>query len=410
MVIQMIFIGQSVFSLHLYSYFGGKLPSFDPLSLIPLIVVIGSFVLLSVRKVQNSITKRMLLIILFSLALVTILSRQILPSSFEPGLKKIGPRDLVPKLSTFRWEWGMVFFLIIPLVFIAWQFTMREVVLYCVMIVAAEGILLFFPGQVHDPFFTIMNFFSDIIRSLAFGFVGWIENRLVTVQREQQAQLVKANRKLRDYARTSEKLAQTQERNRLARELHDTLAHTLSSVSVQLEATKALFDRDTEKARDMLEESIANTRSGLKETRRTLFDLRASELETFGLVQSIRNLGESAAERAGFEIHLDLDEKLDVLPEDIGHCLYRTTQEALENIVRHAGAEKVSVMMAGKDARISLRIKDDGAGFNPDAVADENLGLRGMRERVEMLGGEFSISSQPDKGTTLNATLKRDDD
>jgi len=362
MVIQMIFIGQSVFSLHLYSYFGGKLPSFDPLSLIPLIVVIGSFVLLSVRKVQNSITKRMLLIILFSLALVTILSRQILPSSFEPGLKKIGPRDLVPKLSTFRWEWGMVFFLIIPLVFIAWQFTMREVVLYCVMIVAAEGILLFFPGQVHDPFFTIMNFFSDIIRSLAFGFVGWIENRLVTVQREQQAQLVKANRKLRDYARTSEKLAQT------------------------------------------------NTRSGLKETRRTLFDLRASDLETFGLVQSIRNLGESAAERAGFEIHLDLDEKLDVLPEDIGHCLYRTTQEALENIVRHAGAEKVSVMMAGKDARISLRIKDDGAGFNPDAVADENLGLRGMRERVEMLGGEFSISSQPDKGTTLNATLKRDDD
>ena len=256
-----------------------------------------------------------------------------------------------------RWEWGLVFFLIIPLVFIAWQYSMREVVVYCILIVVAEIIPLFFPGTYNNPFINIMNIFSDIVRSLAFWVVGWIEHQLVSVQRDQQAQLVEANQKLRDYALTSEKLAQTQERNRLARELHDTLAHTLSSVSVQLEATKALFDRDAHKAKDMLDESIANTRSGLKETRRTLFDLRASELETLGLVQSIRNLGMSAAERAGFEINFDLDKTMDILPEDISHCLYRTAQEALENIVRHASAKNVSLVLGSEDGQLTLRIE-----------------------------------------------------
>ena len=255
-----------------------------------------------------------------------------------------------------------------------------------------------------------MNIFSDITRSLAFMVVGWIENRLVTVQRDQQKQLIKANRKLREYALTNEKLAQTQERNRLARELHDTLAHTLSSVSVQLEAIKALFERDTDKAKEMLDETLANTRSGLTETRRTLIDLRASELETYGLTQSIRNLGNSAAERGGFKIIFHLDKNMDILAEDISHCLYRVAQEALENAIRHSAAKNLTISLLFEDEEILMKITDDGVGFDPDKITKEQLGLRGMRERVEMLGGRFKITSDPASGTTITIYLDRNHD
>jgi signal transduction histidine kinase len=123
-----------------------------------------------------------------------------------------------------------------------------------------------------DVFFLLADFMGSFSRSVILAIVGWIENSLVTVQRKQHEQLVEANLKLQKYALTSEKLAQTQERNRLARELHDTLAHTLSSTSVQLEAIKALFDRDPNQAKQMLAQTLVNTKKGLAETRRALVD------------------------------------------------------------------------------------------------------------------------------------------
>ncbi len=140
--------------------------------------------------------------------------------------------------------------------------------------------------------------------------------------------IAEANLKLQKYALTSEKLAQTQERNRLARELHDTLAHTLSSTSVQLEAIKALFDRNPEQAKAMLAQTLDNTKSGLAETRRALVDLRSSELEAYGLTQALRNVFQSASERGGFKVEFHLEKKLDVLPDEISHTIYRTAQES----------------------------------------------------------------------------------
>jgi len=309
-----------------------------------------------------------------------------------------------------RSEWDMIFFLIIPLVFIAWQYSMREVIYYCLLIIAAEAVPLIFSENRRELFFMIANLISDIARSMILVIVGWIENQLVTLQREQHSQLVDANKKLRKYALTNEKLAQTQERNRLARELHDTLAHTLSSVSVQLEAIKALFDRNPVEAKKMLRQTIENTKDGLTETRRTLFDLRSSELESFGLTQSLRNLGKSTAERGGFKVDFRLDMGMDMLSNELGHCLYRTVQEALENIIKHAGAKKVSINLLFDAGAIKLQIIDDGKGFDVKQLKEEHLGIRGMRERVEMLGGTFTIDSDPNNGTKVTATLERDND
>jgi signal transduction histidine kinase len=151
---------------------------------------------------------------------------------------------------------------------------MREVVIYSIILMFAEGLPVFFRQEPQRLLIAAANFLGSFARSGIFVIVGWIENRLVMLQRSQQEQLVEANQKLREYALASEKLAQTQERNRLARELHDTLAHTLSSLSVQLEAIKALFDRDPAEARKMLSRTLENTKSGLADTRRALVDLR----------------------------------------------------------------------------------------------------------------------------------------
>jgi len=405
LIIQIIFLLQISFSKRFYSRLLRVRHEFDPATFIPLLIIVAVFILLSFKDVQSRITKSIFLLILYILALTTIFSRQFIFTGSGQGVNTPFPLG-----QHMRSEWDMIFFLIIPLVFIAWQYSMREVIYYCLLIIAAEAVPLIFSENRRELFFMIANLISDIARSMILVIVGWIENQLVTLQREQHSQLVDANKKLRKYALTNEKLAQTQERNRLARELHDTLAHTLSSVSVQLEAIKALFDRNPVEAKKMLRQTIENTKDGLTETRRTLFDLRSSELESFGLTQSLRNLGKSTAERGGFKVDFRLDMGMDMLSNELGHCLYRTVQEALENIIKHAGAKKVSINLLFDAGAIKLQIIDDGKGFDVKQLKEEHLGIRGMRERVEMLGGTFTIDSDPNNGTKVTATLERDND
>jgi len=401
-LVQVLFLLQSSFSPRLYFMEHGIRPDVDFVSIVPILFMALILFLLSFKGIQSRITKPIFLIILNVLALTTIFSRQIISAASINSMRSIMP------LLSFRWD--IIFFLIIPLVFIAWQYSMREVVFYCILIVLAEAVPLFSKNGVRDIFFAIANIFGDITRSVILVIVGWIENQLVTLQRGQHAQLAEANKKLRKYALANEKLAQTQERNRLARELHDTLAHTLSSVSVQLEATKALFDRDPVEAKKMLGQTIENTKNGLTETRRTLVDLRSSELESYGLTQAIRNMGNSAAERGGFKISFHLDKGMDVLSHEIGHCLYRVTQEAMENTLRHANAENVSINLLFDEDAIKLQVIDDGYGFDAKQLRDEHLGIRGMRERVEMLGGAFTLNSEPNDGTKVTAVLEREND
>ncbi|MCD6576653.1 MAG: sensor histidine kinase [Anaerolineaceae bacterium] len=400
--VQVLFLLQSSFSPRFYFMEHGIKPEVEFITIAPILVMALILFFLSFREIQSRITKPIFFIILNVLALTTIYSRKIISTASINNL-----RSLVP-LLTFRWD--IIFFLIVPLVFIAWQYSMREVIFYCIMIVLVEAVPLFFPNESRGLIFVIANVFGDIARSVILAIVGWIENQLVTLQRAQHAQLIEANKQLRKYALTNEKLAQTQERNRLARELHDTLAHTLSSVSVQLEATKALFDRDPAQAKKMLGQTIKNTKNGLTETRRTLIDLRSSELESYGLTQAIRNIGKSTAERGGFKIGFHLDKSMDILSDDIGHCLYRTTQESLENILRHANAKNVSINLIFDGDAIKLQVIDDGNGFDVHAVKKEHLGIRGMRERVEMLGGTFIVNSDLKNGTNITVVLERKND
>lgn len=248
-------------------------------------------------------------------------------------------------------------------------------------------------------------------RTASFLIMGYIITRLMNQQRQQREQLEQANRRLSHYAATLEQLTVTRERNRMARELHDTVAHTLSGLAVQLEAVHSVWDSDPLQAQSILESSLVATRSGLTETRHSIQALRASPLEDLGLLLALHTLAENAAARGGFRLSLELPPSLRKLPPDIEQALYRIAQEALENIVRHAEARQARLCLAQEGSQLRLEISDDGRGFSPDASQTSGgFGLQGIRERAELLGGALQIISQNGRGATIRLTLELGDD
>jgi signal transduction histidine kinase len=222
--------------------------------------------------------------------------------------------------------------------------------------------------------------------------------------------LARANAQLTHYATTLEQLATSRERNRLARELHDTLAHTLSGMAVQLEAAKTLWDMDPAQARDMLDQSLTATRSGLTETRRALQALRAAPLEDLGLVLAVCTLAESVAAQTGATLTWQGPDaaRVENLSPDVEQCVYRVAQEALENVARHAGAKHLTVQLTQDKGRLTLQISDDGRGFDLSKASANNhhLGLTGMRERAEMIGGILHVESRLGNGTTIRLMVE----
>jgi signal transduction histidine kinase len=197
-------------------------------------------------------------------------------------------------------------------------------------------------------------------------------------------------------------LTVSRERNRVARELHDTLAHTLSGVAVQLEAVDSLWTSDRKQAHNLLGHALRATRDGLTETRNAIQSLRAAPLTDLGLVRALQDFAETTAGRAGFQIDLDLPKTIDGLPLEVEQCFYRIGQEAIENIARHAQAKHVEVKLRGNASELCLQVIDDGIGFDPQASeSDRHFGVQGMRERAQLIHAALEITSCPGQGTRL---------
>ena len=310
---------------------------------------------------------------------------------------------------TIMRSWFLFPILVVPLVLIAWQYRFRYVVAFILFATIVEySVLLPTVGPIYFETAPILG--VPMIRAFAFGTVGHIVTRLIDTQRAQRKELIRANVQLSQYSNTLEQLATSRERNRLARELHDTLAHTLSGLAVNLEAIKIILGGDQHEVRNMLDHALRNTRDGLTETRRALKDLRAKQLEELGLGIAIRNQAHDAASRAGFALKLNISGNLADLTPDVEQCYYRIAQESLQNIVKHAHAEYASIKLVEDKGALIMVIADDGVGFNfadfADVNLDENLGLRGMRERALMVGADLEVSSQPGEGTTIQLSME----
>jgi PAS domain S-box-containing protein len=205
--------------------------------------------------------------------------------------------------------------------------------------------------------------------------------------------------------------AEEDERGRIARELHDEIGQALTAIKIHLQVVaQGLNDMPTSRGR--IDEALGLVGHTLRQVRSISLDLRPSLLDDFGLVAALRSLINSQARLAGFTARFtpvadDLDFRLEA---ELETACFRVTQEALTNIVRHAGARNVEVEVRLVEGDLSLLVRDDGAGFDPAsarrrASAGASLGLLGMQERVSLVGGRFALHSTPGEGTEVSAVF-----
>ncbi len=217
--------------------------------------------------------------------------------------------------------------------------------------------------------------------------------RLLGLERE-------AHERRQDLAALSSRLvkAQEEERKAVARELHDQVGQSLSALSV--EAGNALR---TPEPRPHLESIRALADGCVSVVRNMALALRPSMLDDFGLIAALEWHARELSKRTALKVQLDAEESAAELPDEIKTCIYRVTQEALANCARHAQAHRVVLKLQQSEVDVTLTIADDGKGFDP--ARTRGLGLLGMKERVEDLGGRLLIESTPGAGTRLSVAL-----
>ncbi len=197
--------------------------------------------------------------------------------------------------------------------------------------------------------------------------------------------------------------AQELERRRLARELHDETGQALTSILLGL---KSLDEAESGEAlREATQELRDRVVTTLQDVRRLAVELRPKVLDDFGLVSALERLAETFEGETGIRVELEDATKGDRFPGDVETALFRIVQEALTNVVKHAQASRVSVLLTRRPGAVAVVVDDDGRGYDPEQQPSEGIGLIGMRERVELLGGRLSLESSPGSGATVAAEV-----
>jgi signal transduction histidine kinase len=241
----------------------------------------------------------------------------------------------------------------------------------------------------------------------AYAFFGIFAHAFIradAARRESQellAELQEAHRQLQEYALHTEEMAVIQERNRLAREMHDTLGHRLTVAAVQLEGAQRLCSANPGHAQDMVGTVREEVREALAELRGAVATLRAPIEADLQLRSSLRRLVAHFEEATGLAVHQVLPEEMPDLPGTHRLALYRAAQEALTNIQKHAGATQVWFMLSTQDDAMTLLVGDDGQGVSLSGE-QSGFGLRGMRERAAQLGGELHLEPRRGGGTQIS--------
>jgi PAS domain S-box-containing protein len=208
----------------------------------------------------------------------------------------------------------------------------------------------------------------------------------------------------RELRRQAGELASSEERAHLARELHDSVTQALFSMTLVARSIELLLERDPDQARTQLAQLRELQREALAEMRALIFELRPGNVEQDGLVRALRTHSAALQGRIGLPIVVE-SEIDDRLPLEVEETLYRISQEALHNVVKHAAARQVRIELDRARPGIRLRIIDDGKGFDPTAVPDSHLGIAGMRARASKIGARLECLSEPGRGTTIEVAV-----
>jgi len=264
---------------------------------------------------------------------------------------------------------------------------------------------------VRIPFSAYLDYYSQSVRSLFAG----IESVLICCNvllfvlfmillftrqkaengriRRLNKKLGEANNKLREYAFELEHMAEVRERNRLAREIHDTLGHTLTGIIMSADAGLALFDTAPEESRKRIQIVAQSARDGLNDVRRSIKALRPDALEKTSLAEALETLITNLKSAASVDVIYKQEAGSLVFAQDEENTLYRIVQESMTNALRHGHASEITIHLTRRDNMITIDVRDNGLGCGEEEVK-EGFGLRHMRERLSLLGGSFTCGDR----------------
>jgi signal transduction histidine kinase len=246
-----------------------------------------------------------------------------------------------------------------------------------------------------------------IAETLMFGLGIFFVVKLVATllsERQTKERLANAHEQLRQYALQIEDLAAVQERNHIAREIHDSLGHTLTAQNIQLQTAMKLWQRDPHKVQPFLEQALRLATEAMREVRRSVSTLRTDSWEDPPLDDAIASLVTDFRQGTGISVDTQLNIQASMSPQ-VGKTLYRVLQEALTNISKHAQATHVAIAVSTISTDVRLTIADNGRGFRPDGKTQNKFGLQGMRERVAAIGGILHLETEPGAGCRITIEL-----
>ncbi|GAB1544504.1 hypothetical protein NUACC21_71800 [Scytonema sp. NUACC21] len=254
-------------------------------------------------------------------------------------------------------------------------------------------------GQERFWFFTLS---FVLVFGLALVFVLLLMNVILS-ERQSREKLAIANEKLRQYALQIENQATLEERNRIAREIHDSLGHSLTALNLQLETALKLWQSNPEKAQAFLARAKELGSRALQDVRHSVSTMRSHPLQGQSLEQAISGLADNVQRSTGItpicQIHLAYP-----VPTEMSTSVYRIIQESLTNICKHAQATKVKLELMTSTTGLQLSIQDNGVGFDVTQNTT-GFGLKSMRDRTLALGGHFHIQAAPGSGCTVTVTI-----
>ncbi len=293
-----------------------------------------------------------------------------------------------------------IWLLVLPLASQAVQQPLRfRIAFYALVLLAFGGVVFGLTQSIRIALTSMIQFASGLAFIYAFTEIAQRESKARAEIEQLAVQLREANLKLSEYATQADELATTRERNRLAREIHDTLGHYLTVTNVQLAAANVLMVRSPAQAQDAIEKAQAATKNGLAEVRRSVSALRQSPLEGRSLPEALRLLLRDS-DTSGVQSSLQIVGDRRALSPQVEMTLYRAMQEALTNVRKHAPhATRVDAQLIYAAGSAGLRVQDDGHAQATSQV-DAGFGLIGLRERAQLLGGTLRSVVEPD-GFTL---------
>lgn len=243
-------------------------------------------------------------------------------------------------------------------------------------------------------------FFSLLIQSKIRENKEYI--RLNNTLQEKVEELKIANEKLEIFTRESIAMAKIKERNRLAREIHDILGHSLTSITTGIEASMALLDIDKDVAKNQMKKIRDVARKGLVDVRRSVRELKIDAVEKYALIPAIKKLVEEVSGMSDVKIDLQIVGEIMSMQDDEEQTIYRIIQESITNSIRHGQASHIDVLLEFKYHDLLMRIQDNGSGCD---MIEKGFGLTHIEERIKMLGGAVKFESGKDQGFLMEAEV-----